>query len=202
MYPCADYNEQELRFAMGDPIVKCICELTGFKLTIEERVCNEEIFECDESGTRNVSGRSIEDYALWTYNFGYIKLFLLELKRDATIGMKSLCQAVGYHLASRKAGVTTEGDIIAPLTLVISQTKAYFLLYPYCINGKICGMLLYLVPMTWIRKFWAILLLLLCNTFSPFLHVSVSAQALFSYTQKNSTWSLYSLLQKIVGKML
>lgn len=62
MYADKDFNEQDMRFCVGDPFLKCISKLTGGKIKLEESVRAGDLIYNYVSHSKDVSGKSVSDY--------------------------------------------------------------------------------------------------------------------------------------------
>ncbi len=126
-----------MRFCVGDPFLKCISKITGAKIKLEESVRAGDLIYNLAPHSKDVSGKSVPDYVLWDLMYEGIKLLILEAKTDKSIGMDSVCQTIGYYMAS-KIEPEVSNNRIPTLALVMSQTKAYLLFFPYVTEGCAC----------------------------------------------------------------
>ena len=127
MYVGEDYNEMEARFAVVDSIVKAICELTGCKVKLEESVKASDALQFDVNELPDVSRSSMSDYVLYVVTYSAeIKIVMIETKSDQTLSKNAISQLIGYYIASQCGARDS-----VPLGLVITQSKAHLVFFPY-----------------------------------------------------------------------
>jgi hypothetical protein len=113
-------------------VATTICCLTGIQLTIEDTIKSGELDPNTKEAYEKVSGKSVEDFALWVADATFVKIFILEMKKDATATTKAVCQAIGYYMASKTDSVTADNRKIPALGMVLSQTMGWLVFFPYC----------------------------------------------------------------------
>ena len=123
-YAGEDYNEMEARFAVLDSIIKAICELTGCRVKLEQSVKASDAL--DAECLPDVSKKSVSDYVLYEITYsGKRKVVLIEGKSE-TLSKSTVSQLIGYYIASQVVD-----DFTPPLGLVLTQSKARFVFFPY-----------------------------------------------------------------------
>ena len=124
----ADYNEAEVRFSTTDNIMKALCDITGCKIKLEDRVGNSDqlILDSQPGNTNSVSTRSISDYVLYVVSSrSEVKVIIVEVKTDITYSKHSIAQAIGYYISSQ---VTSS---VIPMCLLLTQSKSQLIFFPF-----------------------------------------------------------------------
>ncbi len=132
----AGMKEAEVRFAVVDPFIKGITSLTPAKVKLEESVKDSDTFTSTDNA---VSKRSMPDYSVYAfYNVARpMKVFIVEVKTASALNKHSICQAIGYYMASEV--ITTVGKSICPsLAIVMSEKTAHLIYFPYALNNQPC----------------------------------------------------------------
>lgn len=113
--PSSKFNEPSARFAFVDPLLKVLCEVLHCKLSLV--ILNKD-------NTYSISERSKADYTMFYLKLGQSMVLLLETKTDKTLTKHSLCQVIGYFLAS-------SDEAFPPLAMVLTQTQVKFVFFPF-----------------------------------------------------------------------
>ncbi len=81
----------DTRFVTIDNFVKALCELTGCEVVLEDAVKDGARIDCGVSDKSRVNYLKLRTA---------VKLFLLEGKTNKTLSEHSICQLVGYYMAT------------------------------------------------------------------------------------------------------
>lgn len=111
------FNEPTTRFAVIDPILRVLCETLHTKLILEESV------SVDEDNTYHLSERNKADYSLFYLETECLQVLILEAKTNKSKTLHSICQTIGYFLASESAKCS-------PLAMVVTEDTAQFCFFP------------------------------------------------------------------------
>lgn len=117
-------------------MMACIAKLTNCKLTPEEPVLYGDFYE----NLQGVSSKSIPDYSMWylTDSFSFnLKVFFIEIKTDKSLNVRSICQTIGYYMASTTVASSPVSHC-PPLALLMSQNVAYLIFFPYTKDNVSC----------------------------------------------------------------
>ena len=107
--------EANVRFAIIDPFLKAILTCTGCKVNLEDELCHKE---------SKISGKA--DYAVYHVKLsGKVRVLILEAKRDRIVTDHSVCQTVGYYMAS------DSNSLLPPLGILMTQSKIKFIFFPF-----------------------------------------------------------------------
>lgn len=90
----------ESRFAVGDPIIKLLCQLTKCKVKLEQtvRLSDLDVYE-DPFLDIVVSKSSKTDYVSY-YSVRVnrlLKLLIIEMKTDKSFSLNAIAQTIGYY---------------------------------------------------------------------------------------------------------
>ena len=123
---------------MADALVSCIATTTNCKITLEQPVLMGDLFQ---GMAANVSPKTIPDYSVWKVTGGFsfnLKLFYTEVKTIQTLQLKSICQTIGYYMASSTELTSSVSPKHSPLAILQSQSAAYLIFFPYTSNDVPC----------------------------------------------------------------
>jgi flagellar biosynthesis GTPase FlhF len=120
-------KESEVRFCLIDPLIKGLHNLTDIRVKLEESVK-----ESEKSDSVNVSNRSVPDYSVYVlyYEHKPVKVFFLEAKTSKSVSLHSVCQTIGYYMASQTIHKRDE-EIYPPLSVVITEKSVRLVFFPY-----------------------------------------------------------------------
>lgn len=120
-----ELNEAEARFSTIDPILKCILDLTGCRVKLEETVKMSDLLISENvSGLeQRVSDKSTSDYVIYhiTVNKA-VKILLVEAKTDMSLSRDSVAQVIGYFMASEVDNM----DSLPPLGIILTRAIDIF----------------------------------------------------------------------------
>lgn len=99
-------KESEVRYCLIDPLMKGLHNLTDVKVKLEESVKESE----GSDSANEVSNKSVPDYSVYIlyYEDKPVKIFFLEAKTSKSVNVHSICQTIGYYMASET--IHTGGD--------------------------------------------------------------------------------------------
>ena len=151
-----------MRFGVTDPIVKGMLRCTNTVVASEASISKSEksakVSTSDEPRTsqgemetpshqKNVSPDIVPNYTIYLLSYrdggggGVPVIGVVEVKRKVDFNDKSVCQTIGYHVASHfiNACSSPEGDtIIPPLLVLVCQDKLKFIFLPFMCEGHHC----------------------------------------------------------------
>ena len=152
-YTGADMCEAEVRLTVTGSIVKGICRLTGCVFAAEESVskCDRCIAgrHLDLGGSslqntpqqqKSVSEDVIPDYKLFKIESkgGSNVVTIIEVKTRTNFN-DSVCQTIGYHMASRVSTANEETKNPYPsLAIMICETHARLIFFPFLHENSLC----------------------------------------------------------------
>ena len=109
-----DPSEADIRFAIIDPFLRAILTCTGCQVKLED-LCHKE---------SNITGKA--DYAVYNVKLAdKVRVLILEAKRDCKLNDNSVCQTVGYYMASDSQSLNP------PLGILMTQSKIRFIFFPF-----------------------------------------------------------------------
>lgn len=148
-------TEAEVRFHVTDPIMKGILRCTGCAIAAEESILkshsgfqistSQPSTSVTPSQQRSLSEGIVPDYTIYllsTTSERHPIIAIVEVKRLDEFNEKSVCQAIGYHVASRlSTHSNVSGDaptVIRPLLILVCEEKLKFIFLPFVLEGSHC----------------------------------------------------------------
>ena len=136
-----------------DSIVKGVCRLTGCVFAAEESISKGDRRSTgrrsltlsdpsiQQTPQKSVSEDVIPDYKLFKIesNGGSNVLTIIEVKTLANFNDDSVCQTIGYHIASRVSTANEETlDPYPSLAIMICKTHARLIFFPFMDEKSLC----------------------------------------------------------------
>ena len=145
-------SEAEVRFGVTNPILRAIARCTDTVLAAEESIstyeaqspeAQEVIGETSHtpSQQKSISKDVRPDYVIYTLTSrdpGSAKISMVEVKRKSTfVKDRSICQTVGYNIATKYTLVVDDRPI-PPLLILICEDELKFIFFPFIKDGSPC----------------------------------------------------------------
>ena len=127
-------KESEVRYCLIDPLIKGLHNLTDVKVKLEESVKDSE----KSDSANEVSNKSVPDFSVYILYTEQrpIKIFFLEAKTFKSVNIHSICQSIGYYMASETVYKDDDDKIYPPLSLVLTERFGRLVYFPYYTPSK------------------------------------------------------------------
>jgi len=129
-------KESEVRYSVIDPFIRALHSLTDVKVKLEESVKQSE---GSSSMSEEVSDKSAPDYSVYClyYEHQPVKIFFIEAKTSKSFNYHSICQGIGYYMASQTVH-TTSDRYYPPLGLIMTEKTGNLVFFPYITSSGVC----------------------------------------------------------------
>lgn len=100
----------------------------------------EESVESDGSDANNVSKKSLPDYSVYSFYLAEgqpVKILLIEAKTSASVCDHSICQLMGYYMATETTYIIG-GHYFPPLAILLTEKAARLVYFPYLCENCPC----------------------------------------------------------------